>query len=367
MDENPIDIFISYASEDRREAAELAGFLTDRGYRVWWDRELVAGQDFHATIGRVLEECKVAIVIWTEISIKSRWVLGEAESAANAHKLVPVRIDSLPPARLPVGFLSLHTVALGDRAELLGAIRSQMGALARTVSRREVILARIGRALRQLRRRLTLGRVIAGVLALAAVGYLGLETVDWMNIRDSVNVDDFTSHLRRFPIGPFASSARAKLAGTAEWQATQSTRTPSDLETYLKKFPDSIYGPFARLRLTRLQALSSGSYRPIIPDSHVRALQQKELTAMSCDDLWTARNEIFYAMGYCFVSPDAITKFRTAQDCPYDTCRIVQTYNGWISDQILSQLEKNNIEAIRAAEQQQHCRVSPVAGACPRP
>src|SRR5262249_13364444 len=158
---NAFDIFISYASEDRREAAELAGFLTDRGYRVWWDRELVAGQDFHATIGRMLEECKVAIVIWTEISVKSRWVLGEAESAANAHKLVPVRIDSLPPARLPVGFLSLHTAALGDRTDLLGAVRSQMGAPTRTVSRRGVILARIGRALRQLRRRLTPVRIIA--------------------------------------------------------------------------------------------------------------------------------------------------------------------------------------------------------------
>jgi hypothetical protein len=366
MDQEATDIFISYASEDRREAAGLAGFLTDRGYKVWWDRELVAGQDFHATIERMLKECKVRIVIWTEISIKSRWVLGEAETAANAHKPVPVRIDTLPPSPLPVGFVSLHTVALGDRADLIGAIQAHLAAPAKAVSRREVALARTGRALRLLRRRLTLGRVVAAAIALAILGYLGLDTLEWLNIRESVNADDFSGHLRRFPISPFASSARAKLAGTSEWPSIRDTRNPSDLETYLKKYPDSIYSGFARLRLTRLQALSAGSYRPLIPDSHARALEATDLAAMSCNDLWTARNEIFYALGYCFVSQDAITKFRTSQDCPYHACRIVQTYNGWVTDQVVSQVERSNIETIRTVEQQKGCRLSLVTGPCGR-
>src|SRR5215831_19081928 len=65
-------------------------------------RELCAGQQFYGEIAGALAGCKVAIVIWTVSSIVSRWVLGEAETAASAEKLIPVREDSLSERQLPI-------------------------------------------------------------------------------------------------------------------------------------------------------------------------------------------------------------------------------------------------------------------------
>jgi hypothetical protein len=361
-----IDIFISYASDDRPEAAALARFLEEKGYKVWWDRELVAGQDFHVIIERMLDECKVAIVIWSDSSIKSRWVLGEAEAAANQHKLVPARVNSLPPSRLPVAFRTLHTVTLENRSEFLAAIRSHLTAPPTAVSRRQIAAARIGRAVNLLRRSLTPGRIAVAALSLALLGYFGFDAVDWLNIRDSLSAEDFKKHLQGFPVSPFAASARAKLAGLSEWEAIQGTKDPSEIEAYLKQYSDSIYGEFARLRLERLQAIGTGKYRPVIPDSHDRALDAKDLLPLSCDDLWTARNEIFYALGYCFVTDAGVTKFRTARECPYQACRTVQTFNAWINDEIVSKVERANVEAIQKMEIQKGCRVSAVPGACSR-
>src|SRR6516165_3854593 len=119
------EVFISYARPDRKLAAGLAGVLEERGYSVWWDRELVAGQEFDATIRRVLDSCRAAIVIWTHASVGSRWVLGEAETAASKRKLIPVLADDLAPEELPIGFRALHTVTLSDTDGLLNAVKGQ--------------------------------------------------------------------------------------------------------------------------------------------------------------------------------------------------------------------------------------------------
>lgn len=41
-----IDLFISYARADRDLAERLANELTSRGLLVWWDRQLLGGDDF---------------------------------------------------------------------------------------------------------------------------------------------------------------------------------------------------------------------------------------------------------------------------------------------------------------------------------
>lgn len=95
------DIFISYASEDRNRVRPLAEILISRGFNVWWDRSLSAGQDYTATIEKELKNAKAVIVVWTQSSALSTFVRDEAGRARDEGRLVPVMLDRVD---IPLGF-----------------------------------------------------------------------------------------------------------------------------------------------------------------------------------------------------------------------------------------------------------------------
>lgn len=95
------DVFISYASEDRNRVRPLADALQQRGFKVWWDRSLAAGQDYTAIIERELKTAKAVIVVWTQSSATSTFVRDEAGRARDDGRLVPVMLDRVD---LPLGF-----------------------------------------------------------------------------------------------------------------------------------------------------------------------------------------------------------------------------------------------------------------------
>ena len=76
------DVFISYATSDRERAREIANLLSARGWSVWWDRKIKAGQTFDEVIERELESAKSIVVLWSEASVASEWVKNEAAFAA---------------------------------------------------------------------------------------------------------------------------------------------------------------------------------------------------------------------------------------------------------------------------------------------
>lgn len=109
------DVFISYAHQDRRIAARLAKALEGENWSVWWDRELVGGQNFRAKIAEALSEARCVVVLWSKASLRSNWVLDEAQDAQRRNVLVPVRFaDSLEP---PLGFRSFQTLSLAEWLE----------------------------------------------------------------------------------------------------------------------------------------------------------------------------------------------------------------------------------------------------------
>ena len=88
------------------------------------------------------------------------------------------------------------------------------------------------------------------------------------------------------------------------------------------------------------QQASSQSY-VVFPGSSGRVLAPGELSGLSCQDLWVARNEIFYRNGYCFKTPRGRSFFSN------DGCRA--------SRPNLNRVENANVANIKRWERQKGC------------
>ena len=103
------DIFLSYSRTDKPLAAPLVAALEAKGWSVWWDMDLAPGSDFDAVTSDALKTARAVVVLWTPISVASRWVRGEARVGADRGVLIPVRFEN---AELPIDVLAIHTTDL---------------------------------------------------------------------------------------------------------------------------------------------------------------------------------------------------------------------------------------------------------------
>jgi hypothetical protein len=103
------DIFISYSSEDKTIVREIAALLEDKGWSVWWDRQIPIGQKYDTVIETELQNASCVLVIWTQRSINSEWVKNEALEAAQKNKLVPVELEQVV---LPLAFKRIESALL---------------------------------------------------------------------------------------------------------------------------------------------------------------------------------------------------------------------------------------------------------------
>jgi len=105
-------IFISYASEDRERARILAQALEQRGWPVWWDREIPLGKVFDEVIEENLARAQCVLVLWSKASVGSRWVRSEASAAAARGVLIPVLLEQ--DIDIPLQFRLLHAADLSS-------------------------------------------------------------------------------------------------------------------------------------------------------------------------------------------------------------------------------------------------------------
>ena len=122
------DIFISYAQTDRGIAKQLASSLIARGYQVWWDAELVGSDDFRDVIFDELTLAKAVIVIWSENSVRSRFVRDEAGRADKTNKLIATRVAGFDMESLPMGFGGRHCQPVDELDQTLKAL-ARLGVL----------------------------------------------------------------------------------------------------------------------------------------------------------------------------------------------------------------------------------------------
>ncbi len=123
----PGRIFISYSEADPQPTRELADFLTARGYSVWWDTNLTAGEMFREVNDRELDAADAVIVIWTAHSVASNRVIAEAERGARRNRLIALRPADLEPWRVPKPYNTYHTVVMSDRDAVLAAVHRLAG------------------------------------------------------------------------------------------------------------------------------------------------------------------------------------------------------------------------------------------------
>jgi len=101
------DIFVSYSNEDRERVRGLIEALMAAGWTVWYDNNLTGGSVFSEEIENEITNAKIVVAVWSDASLKSRWVMDEAEMGRELGKLVPITLDGCTP---PIGFRQYQAI-----------------------------------------------------------------------------------------------------------------------------------------------------------------------------------------------------------------------------------------------------------------
>ncbi len=106
------DIFVSYSRKDSTIAKKFRDLLTEEGWSVFWDVEILPGQAWSDQLEAKLNDCKCIVVLWSEHSLQSDYVKEEAAIGKSGKKLVPIMIGAgISP---PFGFGMLEAAMLSD-------------------------------------------------------------------------------------------------------------------------------------------------------------------------------------------------------------------------------------------------------------
>jgi hypothetical protein len=111
VDSNDVDVFVSYAHEDRERVRPLVEKFKAAGLLVWWDTEIEVGNKWRHVISDRLAHAKSVCVFWSTRSTKRDFVLDEAEDARGRGILIPVLLDDIKP---PLGFREVQFLSLAN-------------------------------------------------------------------------------------------------------------------------------------------------------------------------------------------------------------------------------------------------------------
>ncbi len=119
-------LFISYARTDYTLASHIVEILRQAGLDPWFDRRLLAGQEFKAILGNELRDCFGLVFMISPDSIKSEWCIWELNEAMRLKKpIIPILLrPTIIPETLSVIQYEDFTASIGpfQVARLIGAI-----------------------------------------------------------------------------------------------------------------------------------------------------------------------------------------------------------------------------------------------------
>src|SRR6266446_4448135 len=76
-----MQVFISYADPDESIAKRVADGLEKENFKVWYDAELLPGQDWASAVSKALRESKAMVVLLTPAALRSTRVQREIQYA----------------------------------------------------------------------------------------------------------------------------------------------------------------------------------------------------------------------------------------------------------------------------------------------
>ena len=230
------EVFVSYKREDEQRVARLVQALEAEGLSVWWDRGMPGGESWRDNIQKALAEAKCVVVVWTESSVgpDGRFVKDEASRAARREILVPVVMDRIDLAHLPLGFGELQSLDLkrwrGTRRDpffqdLVTAIRAKIDGRPVPAPRGPIT---------RLRRRWTAGAVTAALVGLSAFA------ANALNLQNTVCSAPFAKPLVSDSCGALGLGGRPSKIERVAWEQ----RVEGDCEglrRHLRDFPEGAY------------------------------------------------------------------------------------------------------------------------------
>lgn len=241
-------VFLSYSRADRPKAQQVAAALEEEGLTVWWDKVLKAGQTYDEVTEGMLRQADVVVVLWSTVSVKSRWVRAEATLGERYSAVVPAMIQE---ADRPILFELTQTADLigwdGDRTEHRWT--DFVTDLRHAVTRKVAKTAEPARAAQP---------AASTVAAPSSAGAQGpaddgtIENTFWTSIQSSTDAADFKAYLKRYPAGHYSDLARNRLAVL---EARAKTPEPVVAAAYVQAAPTRP-APLALARQRKLSMLA---------------------------------------------------------------------------------------------------------------
>jgi hypothetical protein len=90
------NVFLAYSRKDQQQAQQLIAAIERSGISVWWDvAKIPIGANWEQFIFDQVSAVQCVVVLWSEASLQSKWVLFEADAAARRGVYLPVLIDNI--------------------------------------------------------------------------------------------------------------------------------------------------------------------------------------------------------------------------------------------------------------------------------
>src|SRR5215211_3195119 len=122
-----MELFTSYAQENYAEARELVDILVAGGNTVWFDDQLLPGQDWKQELGQEIADCDAFVYALSQAAVTSEWCQWEFATAVRLQKaIIPVLLEPdlalpSPLARLQYADFTQGTTPI-EVAKLMGAL-----------------------------------------------------------------------------------------------------------------------------------------------------------------------------------------------------------------------------------------------------